>query len=237
MERVSMWLASQLCVGQVERTHILDVGTGNGQMLVHLALAGFRQITGTDYVQDAVKLANSNFEAALSADGALGSQLSPVELQQLEVEFVQADIMAATAGGDGGDGVGGGEGERGGSDKGSSVKGSSCLRPGSYDLLHDKGTLDAISLRAPSRDTGAEPEAANVFVDRYIQRAHQLVKPGGKMVITSCNFSNDELRRMVEADGRWRSIGGLAYPALAYGGSQGSLLATQAFLRLPSWCD
>ena len=24
---------------------------------------------------------------------------------------------------------------------------------------------------------------------------------GGKMVITSCNFSNDELRRMVEADG------------------------------------
>jgi len=64
--------------------------------------------------------------------------------KQLEVEFVQADIMAATAGGDGGDGVGGGEGERGGSDKGSSVKGSSCLRPGSYDLLHDKGTLDAI---------------------------------------------------------------------------------------------
>jgi len=36
----------------------------------------------------------------------------------------------------------------------------------------------AASLRAPSRDTGAEPEAANVFVDRYIQRAHQLVKPG-----------------------------------------------------------
>ena len=83
------------------------------------------------------------------------------------------------------------------------------------------------------------------------------------MVITSCNYSHDELRRLVESGGRfigegelgsstsrhkgsqdhhvspsslvqssWRCIGGLSYPEMSYGGSKGSLLATQAFVRL-----
>ena len=31
--------------------------------------------------------------------------------------------------------------------------------------------------------------ASNEYVKKYMARAHELVKPGGKMVITSCNFS------------------------------------------------
>ena len=61
--------------------------------------------------------------------GALGSQLSPTELRQLKVEIVQEDMLAVAGEGGGGGGSGG---EGGG--------GGGRLHPGSYDLLHDKGT-------------------------------------------------------------------------------------------------
>ena len=36
---------------------MLDVGCGNGGMLVHFAQAGFLRLTGTDYVEEALELA------------------------------------------------------------------------------------------------------------------------------------------------------------------------------------
>jgi hypothetical protein len=56
------------------------------------------------------------------------------------------------------------------------------------------------------------------------------------MVITSCNFAKEELQQMVEGyggGGKWRTVGGLSYPSFTFGGSDGSRVATLAFLRLP----
>ena len=53
---------SDFCSGLVHEAvdlrgaEVVDVGTGNGVMLLELARAGFRRITGTDYVEDAVTL-------------------------------------------------------------------------------------------------------------------------------------------------------------------------------------
>lgn len=108
--------------------------------------------------------------------------------------------------------------------------------------MHAPGTdrirkQDAISLMGPraQRDlaAGAGPAAGrNEHLKRYIERAHQVVKPQGKMVITSCNFSAEELQLLVEEGGLWRCVGGLRYPTLTFGGREGSRVATLAFVRI-----
>ena len=109
--------------------------------------------------------------------------------------------------------------------------------------MHTLGTerirkQDAISLMGPTRAqrdlaAAAGPAAGrNEHLERYIERAHQVVKPQGKMVITSCNFSAEELQLLVEARGLWRCVGGLRYPTLTFGGREGSRVATLAFVRI-----
>jgi 2-polyprenyl-3-methyl-5-hydroxy-6-metoxy-1,4-benzoquinol methylase len=57
VERISSWIVENLCAGDVQSKRILDVGCGNGGMLAQFARAGFRELTGTDYVEEALDLA------------------------------------------------------------------------------------------------------------------------------------------------------------------------------------
>lgn len=59
----------------------------------------------------------------------------------------------------------------------------SRLGVAAYDVLTDKGTLDAVGLRAD----GANARA------RYRTAAHRLLAPGGLLVVTSCNSTLGEL--------------------------------------------
>jgi len=80
-ERVSRWMAEQgagLGPGEIDldTAKVIDVGTGNGQMLVELAQAGFKHLTGTDYLDSAIALARKNVERAgfkVSGRGGGGS--------------------------------------------------------------------------------------------------------------------------------------------------------------------
>ncbi|KAL0954940.1 hypothetical protein HGRIS_003873 [Hohenbuehelia grisea] len=56
-----------------------------------------------------------------------------------------------------------------------------------WDLLLDKGTFDAIAL-ASADESGQSP------LDGYPARVARLLKPGGFFLITSCNFTEDELK-------------------------------------------
>ena len=55
-----------------------------------------------------------------------------------------------------------------------------------YTLCHDKGTYDAISLRF---------DDAKVAREKYIENLKDITKVGGYFVITSCNWTLQELKQ------------------------------------------
>ncbi|KAL6960919.1 hypothetical protein U1Q18_038685 [Sarracenia purpurea var. burkii] len=114
-----------------------------------------------------------------------------------------------------------------------------------YQLVMDKGTLDAI---------GLHPDGPIKRI-MYWDSVSRLVVPGGILVITSCNNTKDELvqevenfnRRSVGTSQEARTLGDQdavrdpplfcyldhvrSYPTFMFGGSVGSLVTTVAFMR------
>ncbi|KAI3854882.1 hypothetical protein MKW92_004103 [Papaver armeniacum] len=102
-----------------------------------------------------------------------------------------------------------------------------------FRLVVDKGTLDAI---------GLHPDG-HIKKIMYWDTVAKLVSPGGILVITSCNSTKDELMQEVEAfNQRKLAADPLAtsfryvshvrtYPTFMFGGSEGSRVATVAFVR------
>ncbi|KAF6137541.1 hypothetical protein GIB67_031820 [Kingdonia uniflora] len=115
-----------------------------------------------------------------------------------------------------------------------------------FRLVMDKGTLDAI---------GLHPDGSLKRI-MYWNSVLRLVAPGGILVITSCNNTKDELVREVEnmnqrrlsasqdpetLKGQATSVDPLpvfryishvrSYPTFMFGGSEGSRVATVAFVR------
>ncbi|KAJ7773442.1 S-adenosyl-L-methionine-dependent methyltransferase [Mycena metata] len=96
-----------------------------------------------------------------------------------------------------------------------------------WDLLLDKGTYDAIALA--EKDAGGVSPAA-----RYPARVARLLKPGASFLITSCNFTEDELRASFET-----TETGLVYHSriqhktYSFGGKIGSPCSSVAFQKPP----
>ncbi|PWN43033.1 hypothetical protein IE81DRAFT_274353, partial [Ceraceosorus guamensis] len=89
---------------------------------------------------------------------------------------------------------------------------------GQWDVLLDKGTLDAIALSTHS-------EAA---ITAYVRSTRKLRSPAGVLILTSCNFTLQELERLFTQD---QSIGDedevvesnvAAPPTFSFGGRTGS---------------
>ncbi|CAE7100682.1 unnamed protein product [Rhizoctonia solani] len=96
---------------------------------------------------------------------------------------------------------------------------------GKWDLLLDKGTYDAIALSGKSDD-------GNTIVSRYPPKVAEALKSGGMFLITSCNFTEEELK---EAFGSPEL--GLTYhsriqhPTYTFGGKSGSMCSSVAFKK------
>ena len=105
---------------------------------------------------------------------------------------------------------------------------------GGFDVVLDKGTFDAVSLsEAQDPVTGRKRG-----VDVYAAAAKRLMKrPGGRMVVTSCNWTEEEVRRWFE-DGREEVEGTLVYEGrieyrkFRFGGGEGSSVCTVVFLKI-----
>lgn len=88
---------------------------------------------------------------------------------------------------------------------------------GGFDVVLDKGTFDAVSL---SSEGG----------EGYRERVEPLVRAGGWLVVTSCNWTEEEL-------GVWFGGGGLMargrveYPVFRFGGGTGQSVATVCFRK------
>jgi len=127
---------------------------------------------------------------------------------------------------------------------------------GGFDIVLDKGTFDAVSLSADVvEDEDNDAASASVGVrlkgsrtmrrrvcERYPMVARKLVRKGGFLVVTSCNWTEAELVRWFtghedgvgddgdNSDGLvvWDRI---EYPKFRFGGEEGQGVCTVCFMR------
>ncbi|TKY87282.1 hypothetical protein EX895_003959 [Sporisorium graminicola] len=93
-----------------------------------------------------------------------------------------------------------------------------------WDLVCDKGTLDAIAL-------SSQPVNGALPIDLYSNAVHTLVKKGGIFLITSCNFTEQELAtRFTSRDFEVEQV--LPTPSFTFGGAKGSTTTSIAFKRV-----
>lgn len=106
-----------------------------------------------------------------------------------------------------------------------------------WDVVLDKGTFDAISL---SRATcGA---AGRRGIEAYKARILPLVREGGLFLVTSCNWTEAELRSWFEGvneedddetkSWRFEEAGKVAYPSFSYGGVKGQAISSLCFRKV-----
>ncbi|EEY22611.1 conserved hypothetical protein [Verticillium alfalfae VaMs.102] len=87
-----------------------------------------------------------------------------------------------------------------------------------WSVVLDKGTFDAVCL-------SGEQDAATGR------------REGGLFLVTSCNWTEDELRAWFEgagdggAGGKLVMVGRVAYPSFQFGGAKGQAISTVAFQR------
>lgn len=96
--------------------------------------------------------------------------------------------------------------------------------PGKFDVVLDKGTLDAIALSGLKKDNGKS------LVQLYSQVVENLLVEDGVFLITSCNFTESELINIVQTD-KLRSWVNIKYPSFSFGGVQGSAICSIAFVK------
>lgn len=93
-----------------------------------------------------------------------------------------------------------------------------------FDIVLDKGTFDAICL---SNETDAQGRRV---CEGYKEKVVPLMKEGGRFLITSCNWTEEELMGWFEG-GELRCVGKVKYPSFKFGGREGSSVVTLCFQR------
>ncbi|KAF8150805.1 S-adenosyl-L-methionine-dependent methyltransferase [Crassisporium funariophilum] len=98
-------------------------------------------------------------------------------------------------------------------------------RLGVWDLLLDKGTYDAIAL-------GEKDECGRSPAVKYHGRIARLLKPGGHFLITSCNFTEEELKaNFATQDTGLKYHSRIQHPTFTFGGKSGSVCSSVAFQK------
>ena len=94
-----------------------------------------------------------------------------------------------------------------------------------FDVALDKGTFDAISLMPHTEST---PHPCEIYRDRITP----LITHGGFLVITSCNWTKDELLGWLAPQGGELQYHSEAkYPTYTFGGQTGQSIVTLALRR------
>ncbi|CAH2064867.1 unnamed protein product, partial [Iphiclides podalirius] len=89
-----------------------------------------------------------------------------------------------------------------------------------FQLVHDKGTYDAISLN---------PENAKENRQKYIAQASEMLAGNGLFVITSCNWTEDELLKHFSEKMKMKCV--IPTPQFTFGGKVGSMVSSVAFVK------
>jgi len=91
-----------------------------------------------------------------------------------------------------------------------------------WDLILDKGTFDAIALMEKD-SSGLAP------ADGYPPKIARLLKPGGYFLITSCNFTEEELKAKFQLSVEYHSR--IQHATFTFGGRSGSICSSVAFQK------
>jgi SAM-dependent methyltransferase len=184
---------------------IVDLGCGNGHLLLELATeGGYKNLTGIDYSESAIALATS---VALQRD------MDWIHYEA--VDFLNHPQWFKTP----------------------------------YDIVLDKGTYDAISLH-PDQEK-AKKEGVAGPREQYVLSVREMIKPDGLFLITSCNWTKEELidnfKHSKNTEESYPSIysfthsfsildfryhSHVKYPVFEFGGQSGSKICTVAFQPL-----
>lgn len=112
---------------------------------------------------------------------------------------------------------------------------STALSPSSlqhtFDVVLDKGTFDAISL------SGATDAAGRRICEGYKARVLPLLAVGGLFLITSCNWTEEELRGWFVGGERvagatFEEAGRVKYQTFSFGGVSGQTISTLCFRKV-----
>eukprot|EP00123_Amoebidium_parasiticum_P008995 comp19142_c1_seq1/m.21803 comp19142_c1_seq1/g.21803 ORF comp19142_c1_seq1/g.21803 comp19142_c1_seq1/m.21803 type:complete len:223 (-) comp19142_c1_seq1:596-1264(-) len=170
VERMVRWMDRE---GLPTDAKVLDLGCGNGILLVELAKEGYSNLHGMDYSQAAIDLARS-----IARD------------EELSINYVVGDCLQLDA-----------------------------LGLGQFDVITDKGTYDAICL-CPDGDLRLQ----------YVQSVTRALVPGGLFIITSCNWTEEELRKTFHG-GELSYHSKVKAPTFTFGGQTGQTTSTVIFRR------
>ncbi|KAL2377663.1 hypothetical protein RJZ90_006577 [Blastomyces dermatitidis] len=231
--------------------NILDLGTGNGSMLALLRdEGGFTggQMVGVDYSPKSIELArrlhHHRHDSSSTRDGGADTAARTTTSGTPAIRFEVWDVFDKRA-----------------------VEELDWFpaAQGGFDIVLDKGTFDAISLSAEEvvvdvggaarvggadRGAGGE-ENVDMKGSRVVQRrvcerypgiVKGLVRKDGFLVVTSCNWTEEELirwftRREVgegeaEEGGRLVVWDRVDYPKFRFGGQEGQGVCTICFRRV-----
>ncbi|KIW75779.1 hypothetical protein Z517_10522 [Fonsecaea pedrosoi CBS 271.37] len=148
---------------------VLDLGTGNGSALFALRLHGHYtgRMVGVDYSSQSVELARK-----LRAQYA-STTMTTIPSDMADLDFHVFDIIHDSA----------------------TTQPWWPARDAGFDLVLDKGTFDAISLSSATvSDPDPDPNARQRRIcELYPSRVLALVRPGGYLLVTSCNWTEAEV--------------------------------------------
>ncbi|CAO3615320.1 unnamed protein product [Cunninghamella blakesleeana] len=183
VERIIDWTLDNI---NDKSTSVLDVGCGNGHLLLALADEDYNDLTGIDYSPSAITLAKN-----------VAIEKNYPFIKYYTVDFLNDDLTWRE-------------------------ENNNKL----YQLILDKGTFDAISLH-PDQEI-AKQEGRLGPRDIYVRSIYQLIhKSDGILLITSCNWTMDELIYHFKSYFKYNSH--VKYPTFSFGGQTGSKICTVAF--------
>lgn len=202
---------------------VLDLGTGNGSMLALLRKRGgfVGDMVGVDYSGKSVELArelqvtrrHEAYQTDSEDEGGFGSDDDAGEgeggEEWDEIQFEEWDILGSE------------------DELRAGKVGWFPYDKGGFDIVLDKGTFDAVSLMAEKSQC-----------ERYPGISGALVRKGGFLVVTSCNWTEEEVVRwFTSASGGSESAklvvwGRVQYPRFRFGGQEGQGVCTVCFQRV-----
>ncbi|XP_062549889.1 EEF1A lysine methyltransferase 2 [Armigeres subalbatus] len=172
--RIIRWISQQEDRIQQD-VSIIDLGCGNGMMLIELAREGFSNLTGVDYSPKAIELAQS-----IAKD------------QELDIAYKVVDLLDE----------------------------SEVAGLGKFNVVHDKGTYDAVSLH---------PDDSKRMRETYIKSVVQLLHDDGLFIVTSCNWTQKELVQSFRNQFDLHVV--IPTPTFKFGGTVGNVVTSVVFVK------
>lgn len=220
---------------------VLDLGTGNGSMLALLRKKGGYKgdLVGVDYSRQSVDLARelqrNKGHAAYHSDSEDEDEESEEEQEEEDkrqrehaeseseespIRFEEWDILGSKD-----------ELSETGLQTSPSLDRTLSWFPyhhGGFDIVLDKGTFDAVSLSYDAKTSRV--------CERYADIARRLVKRSGFLIVTTCNWTEEELVHWFTggrtSGDRLTVWGRVEYPVFRFGGHEGQGVCTVCFQRV-----